>query len=415
MLCARSCNREPSPPVAPVVPLTQTTQQSSTAETVPSVSTDPSPAEPAVTTTRLSPPAAEPDEAAIHVHPDDEIQAALDRAARENIKKVVVHAGTYRPDKPRQALIWFNKTHDGLEVVADGEVILTSANPDVADRKAASFPAIANHIVYFGDGITPATRLRGFKITGANNFVTTKDPQVELLTVEQLKRTAYFYFDGGGIKIYGRSYPVLEDLEIFDNYSSPCGAGISVEHRGFTDQRVTIRNCVFRNNRVPITGAALDLLGHDKGSAALVENCLFVENASNCSMDSRSLRLGTWMAGTGHGAITLFQLSKAVFRNCTIVGNRNGIDDWSPDTVWDSCIFWNNTMQGGWTTGQRYETAIANPAGFTNCYVGGSGKYTIKSEIDPSRNVVGAPDPEFDERYVPRNPTYADVGYRPSR
>ena len=129
-----------------------------------------------------------------------------------------------------------------------------------------------NHVVYFGDGIGPETKLHGFKITGANDFVTTKlGPSIEPTTDDRLKRTTFFYTDGGGIKIFGRSYPTLESLEIYENYASPCGAGISVEHRGFTDQAVTIRDCIFRNNRVPLTGAALDLLDHEKGSSAVVE------------------------------------------------------------------------------------------------------------------------------------------------
>ena len=358
--------------------------------------------------------AAKPPEPAIHVRPGEDIQKALDVAAGGDIKKVVVHAGTYRPTEARQALIWFNKAHDGLEVVADGEVILTSANPEVAREKAKSYPAIVNHVVYFGDGVGPTTTFRGFKITGANNFVTTHGPEIESTDPSELERTGYFYFDGGGIKVYGRSYPVLEDLEIYDNYSSPCGGGISIEHRGHTDQHVTIRNCVFRNNRVPITGAALDLLGHDKGSAALVENCLFVENASNCTMDSRSLKLGSWKPKAGHGAITLFKFSKAQFRNCTIVGNRNGVDDLSPDTTYDSCILWNNTLKGGWVSGQRYETAISNAKGFTNCFVGGAGLSAQRAELDPEANVLDAPDPDFDGDYVPRNPIFAEAGYRPA-
>ncbi len=357
-------------------------------------------------------PSPPPEEPAIHVRPGEDVQAAMDRAAAGPIKRVVVHAGVYRPKQPQQALIWFNKVHDGLQVIADGDVTLTSANSEVADRNAKSFPSIANHVVYFGDGISSKTKFSGFTITGANNFVTTKGKPIEAVPTSELKRTSYFYFDGGGIKIYGRSYPVLEGLRIIDNYSSPCGAGISVEHRGHTDQFVTIRNCVFRNNRVPITGAALDLLGHDKGSAARVENCLFVGNASNCSMDSRSLKLGSWMPKVGHGAITLFKFSKAEFRNCTIVGNRNGVDDMSPLTSYEDCIFWDNGLAGGWATGKRYETAIVNTAGFKGCFVGGGGTEAQRAPLDAKTNVLDAPDPEFDERYIPQNPIYGNAGYR---
>ena len=52
-------------------------------------------------------------------------------------------------------------------------------------------------------------------------------------------------------------------------------------------------------------------------------------------MDNRSLRIGTWRTRDGHGAVTVFEFSKAVFRNCTFVGNRNGVDDLSP--YWPLC------------------------------------------------------------------------------
>ena len=44
-----------------------------------------------------------------HVRPGDRIQDALDQAATNAVQKTVwVHAGTYRPESKRQALVWFN-------------------------------------------------------------------------------------------------------------------------------------------------------------------------------------------------------------------------------------------------------------------------------------------------------------------
>ena len=136
-----------------------------------------------------------------HVHPGGRIQDALEAAAKDSAnKKVVVHAGTYRPSTPGQAMIWFNARHDGITLEAAGDVILTAANPELADRRAPSFPAVVNHIIYFGDGISRKTVLRGFKITGAKNF-TTGSGDKSPIESDDLRKTPFFYTDGGGITI----------------------------------------------------------------------------------------------------------------------------------------------------------------------------------------------------------------------
>ena len=90
-----------------------------------------------------------------------------------------------------------------------------------------------------------------------------------------MRKTPFFYPDGGGIKIYARSYPTIEHVEVYGNYTSPCGGGVSVEHLGQAAGSVLFRNCIFRNNRTQMTGSAVDLL---HGSRATIENCLFVGN-----------------------------------------------------------------------------------------------------------------------------------------
>ena len=96
---------------------------------------------------------------------------------------------------------------------------------------APSYPAVVNHVVYFGDGISRKTVLRGFKITGANNFTTGSGEQSPIES-DDVRKTPFFYTDGGGIKIYARSYPTIEHVEVYGNYTSPCGGGVSVEHLG---------------------------------------------------------------------------------------------------------------------------------------------------------------------------------------
>ena len=223
-----------------------------------------------------------------HVFPGDNIQEALQQAAANRTNKLVkVHSGEYRPSSKRQALIWFNKMHDGIRLEAVGAVTLTAANPQISTPQNAGFPAVVNHVVYFGDGISSNTVLQGFRITGANHFVTEKlTKQMEPDTT--VPKNMFFYTDGGAIKIFGRSYPTIRNVEIVDNYASPCGAGLSVQHQGFNRNSVIIENCVFLRNRTQVTGAAIDLL---EGSAASILNCLFVGNVSNTGVDvSRSVR-----------------------------------------------------------------------------------------------------------------------------
>jgi hypothetical protein len=160
--------------------------------------------------------------ASYHVYPQGHIQDALEAAARDPLNKTIyVHPGTYRPPAKGQALVWFNARHDGITLEAVGEVILTAANPKVADNRGAAFPAVVNHVVYFGDGVSNKTVLRGFKITGANNF-TTGSGEKSPIESDDIRKTPFFYTDGGGIKIYARSYPTIENVEVFDNYTSPC-------------------------------------------------------------------------------------------------------------------------------------------------------------------------------------------------
>src|SRR5881392_3765786 len=96
-----------------------------------------------------------------HVFPGDNIQEALQQAAENRTNKVVkVHAGEYRPNSKRQALIWFNKMHDGIRLEAVGTVTLTAANPQISTPQAPGYPAVVNHVVYFGDGISSNTVLK---------------------------------------------------------------------------------------------------------------------------------------------------------------------------------------------------------------------------------------------------------------
>ena len=345
-----------------------------------------------------------------HVYPGGNIQDALEAAAKDAAHKtVLVHAGTYRPAARGQALIWFNERHDGITLEAVGEVILTAANPEIADAKASSSPAVVNHVVYFGDGITRKTVLRGLRITGANNF-TTGSGEKSPIEADEIRKTVFFYTDGGGIKIYARSYPTIEHVEVVDNYASPCGGGISVEHLGQVQESVLLRHCIIRNNRTQTTGGGVDLL---HGSRATIENCLFVGNLSNMGVDVVGLLTGgEYHPEHGSGAMTVFAGSTATVSNCTFTGNWSGVDDDGTGSTYVDSIFWNNTLGGGISQGSRYELDITDGAGVRGTFIHGAIN-DLRQSIDKEKNTIDPPDPRFDAAFVPQAPQYAKVGYRP--
>jgi hypothetical protein len=343
-----------------------------------------------------------------YVSPAENIQEAIDLAAKNPTNKTVkVLPGLYQPKAMRQAMIWFNRAHSGVRVEAVGEVTLTAANPALARKSSRSFPAVVNHVVYFGDGVNSNTVLKGFKITGANAYVTDKFMK-QLEPNESVPKNSFFLTDGGAIKIFGRSYPVLEDLEIVDNYTTPCGAGVSVQHQGFNTNFVVMRNCVFQNNRAQVTGSALDLL---EGSSAKLINCLFVDNASNLGEDIVAKRAGE-APFMNSGVLTVFQHSRAIVENCTFTGNRNGVDDLSGLSEYRNSVFHLNTVKKG-LAGERYELDLTKGGKVEGCVINGPVIDPLKV-IGAAENVLNGADPKFDGRFVPREAGYAKVGYRPT-
>ena len=345
-----------------------------------------------------------------HVHPAGRIQDALEAAARDPVRKTVfVHAGTYRPAAKGQSLIWFNARHDGVTLEAVGDVILTAANPAIADPLAHSHPAVVNHVVYFGDGVSPKTILRGFRITGAKNF-TTGSGERSPIESDDIRKTPFFYLDGGGIKIYARSYPTIERVEVYGNYTSPCGGGVSVEHLGQVQEAVVFRDCIFRNNRTQTTGSAIDLL---HGSRAAIENCLFVGNVANVGVDYVGLLTGgEYHAEHGSGALTVFEGSRAAVSRSTFTGNWNGVDDNGTGSTYVDSIFWMNTLAGGISAGPRYELDITDAGGVRGNLIRGDVE-DLRGTIDRDANTFDPPDPRFDAQFSPRAPEYARAGYRP--
>lgn len=348
---------------------------------------------------------------AYHVYPGDKIQEALDRAAtNKTTKTVIVHAGEYRPDTKRQAMIWFNKRHDGIRLQAEGEVVLTAANPQLAQSSDLGYPAVVNHVVYFGDGISTNTVITGFRITGANGFLT-RDRTRQMEPDVTIPKNWFFFSDGGAIKIFGRSYPQIKNIEVVENFTTPCAGGISIQHMDYTDQSVLIENCTFLRNRAQATGCAIDLLA---GSAARIVNCLFVGNVSNTGDDPVAQKSGE-KPFVNSGAITIFQRSFAEVRDCTFTANRNGIDDLGGASVYLNNIFDRNTLEGRGNKGQaRYDLDLREGAKEVAGNFFSSALLDPQKQISADKNVLNAKSPDFDKRYIPQNAEFKSAGYRPT-
>ena len=340
------------------------------------------------------------------VFPGESIQQAIEKAGQDPFKKVVrVHAGTYAPKATGQALIWFHRGHNGVQLKAVGEVTLTAVNAELSDRKSSTHPAVVNHVVYFGDGITSETVLEGFRITGANHFVTTGAPEIEPST--SLKKNLFFYSDGGAIKVFGNSSPTLRGLEIEDNYASPCAGGISVQQQAAAEGPVRIENCIFRRNRSQITGAAVDLL---PGSSAVISNCLFVANIANLGVNYISENKAQ-PEFTNSAPLTVFPTSRAVVQNCTFIGNRNGVEDLGKHSVYQKCVFWRNDLGGAFYSGERYELDLEDEAEVSGCVFGGS-VIDRRGVVSKLTNLFNAPDPKFDPQFKAMAPEFRNAGLR---
>jgi Right handed beta helix region len=347
---------------------------------------------------------------AFHVYPGDQIQDALQMAARNPTNKWVrVHAGEYRPNSKRQALVWFNHQHDGIRLEAVGAVTLSAANPALSDPSAPSHPAVVNHVVYFGDGISSNTVLQGFRLTGANGFVTKDDTQ-RLEPNRTIPKNYFFYSDGGAIKVFGRSYPTIRQIEVVDNFASPCGGGISIQHQGFKNHAVVIEHCVFLRNRAQGTGAAIDLLA---GSAARIEHCLFVGNVSNVGEDPVAKASGE-RPFVNNGVVTVFWRSRVEMRHCTLTGNRNGVDDMGGESTYVNCVLAANTLEAGLKGYPRYELAVNAGANVSGCVIHGK-VHDVRQQVSPQDNRINGPMPQWDRAYVLTVPESSSAGYRPIR
>ena len=232
--------------------------------------------------------------------------------------------GLNRPQAKGQALIWFNARHDGITLQAVGDVVLTAANPQIADSGAPSHPAVVNHVVYFGDGISPKTVLRGFTITGANNYTTGSGEHSPLSRTSPQDAVLLFrrrrHQDLRAVVSHHRARRDLRQL-----HQPLRRRRVGRAPRTGAASRSLFRNCIFRNNRTQTTGAAVDLL---HGSRATLDNCLFVGNIANMGVDYVGLLTGgEYHPSTVRARSPSSKRIAATVSRCTFTGNWNGVDD----------------------------------------------------------------------------------------
>ncbi|MCA8997503.1 MAG: right-handed parallel beta-helix repeat-containing protein [Planctomycetaceae bacterium] len=345
-----------------------------------------------------------------HVHPGEDIQQALDQASRANEnRRVIVHAGTYSPPLPAFAFLVLTSRHDGVELIAEGDVTLSARSEP---STPATSPSLVNHVIYCGDGLSSKTLIEGFTITGANGFVTQdRIPQERFgMREETLQRGTFFLLDGGGLKVFGQSSPTIRNVRFIENCTDLCGGAVSIEQQGFNEVAVSFENCLFQGNRCPGTGSAIDVLS---GSSARITNCLFVGNIANFGMEQISRDFGlTYNEQHGCGALTVFPGSRVFVTSSTFTENWNGIDDHGQGSQYEQCLLWNNTATDGSRPGKPYEVDILDGSGVKDCWIHGEIN-DLRGTVNQEWNRFAPPDPEFDSDFIPRNPDYVDVGYRP--
>lgn len=350
-----------------------------------------------------------------HVYPGKSLQQAADAAAlNKGSKTVRVHAGNYFPRKSGQVFLSLTAKHDGVTLEAEGDVTLHGSHSG-EDAQAGTIDDIkVNHVVYFGDGISSKTVFRGFRITGGQpgNIPNTPGLSIEPRSTQPaLGPGLFFYLDGSAIKIFGRSSPHIVNAVIEDNESALCGGGVSVEQRGLHDQPVRFTTCIFRDNRCPATGSAIDLL---EGSKAVIENCLFVNNIGNYGMDKIQRKYGlSYNSQHGTGALTVFPNSKVEVLRCTFTGNWNGVDDHGRGSIYRQSIFWMNDAvdSSNARPDGPFEFDILDASGVSNCWIGG-GLSDLRGTIDASRNRLDAPPPQFDDNIHPQHKGLVNLGFR---
>jgi len=113
-----------------------------------------------------------------------------------------------------------------------------------------------------------------------------------------------------------------------------------------------------------------------------------------------------------NGVLTIFWNSRAEVRDCTFTGNRNGVDDMGGQGSYLNCIFVDNKLDTGLKGFARYELAVNAGAKVSGCLINGN-LHDVTHAVSAQENVLEAPSPRFNNRFVPEAPEYKHAGYRP--
>ena len=89
------------------------------------------------------------------------------------------------------------------------------------------------------------------------------------------------------------------------------------------------------------------------------------------------------------------------------------MDDKGRGNIYTNTLFWMNKRGGGISPGRRFEMDILDGAAVTNCFLSGEID-DLRGSLDRHKNVLDAPDPEFDDAFRPTASAYVSVGYRPA-
>jgi hypothetical protein len=145
------------------------------------------------------------------------------------------------------------------------------------------------------------------------------------------------------------------------------------------------------------------------GSSAVISNCLFVGNIANLGVNYISDNPAQ-PEFTNSAPLTVFPTSRAVVLNCTFIGNRNGVEDLSGVSEYRDCLFWQNTLGGGFYGGRRYELCLTQGGRVIGCAFGGS-VVDPRGSVSRAENRLDCPDPQFDARFNAQLPACNGIGF----